>query len=263
MAAEGTDDGTEDNAGTGTGDGRRSGKWVGRDGFLLRKFEIDGRILGLVVVVVALAVGAYFLFHRSSGSPAPSTAPGLKAPTDFTTFNDPATGTKISFPKNWTQLPTNGGQTDIRLALSAGGSDLVLLRVFPLAGEVTTANLADLKSVTDALLSGGKVKVLQQQTVNVNGLDGYYYLYTYTDPQNGLEGVHAHYFLFQGKKMNSIVFQAEPSADFERLAPTFDQVANSFHSAPGVMAPNLVPSIPSTTAAPPGPAPSTPPPTTG
>ena len=257
--------GGDDGATTGAG-GRRSGRPGGSEGVLRRKFEIDVRILGLVLLVVAVAVGAYFLGHRSSTSTSkpPSAAASNKVPTEFTSFNDPVTGTKLAFPKAWTRLPTANSEADIRLALSAGGSDLVLLRVIPLEGAVTAANMGDVKAVTDALVSGQKVNVLQQQQVEVNGLPGYYYLYTYTDAQTGQQGVHAHYFLFQGKKMNSIVFQAQPSTDFQRLAPTFDQVANSFHSAPGDLPPGLAPSIPPTTAAAPGgSSPSTAPPTTG
>jgi hypothetical protein len=240
------DTGADVEDGEAIGAAARSGA-LGRDGFLRRKFEIDGRVLGLVLLVVVVAVGAYYLGHRGSKSNSASgTTATTKAPTDFTAFNDPATGTRLSFPKAWTRLPTTDSEADIRLALSAGGSDLVLLRVIPLQSEVTAANLGDLKAVTDAVVSGGKVQVLQQQQVEVNGLPGYYYLYTYTDAQNGQQGVHAHYFLFQGKKMNSIVFQAEPTSDFQRLATTFDQVANSFHSAPGDPPPGLAPAIPTT-----------------
>ena len=59
-----------------------------------------------------------------------------------------------------------------------------------------------------------------------------------------------HHFLFQGKKLNLLVLQAQPSTDFQRLAPIFDPVANSFRSAPGDLPTGLAPAIPSTTAAP-------------
>jgi hypothetical protein len=95
--------------------------------------------------------------------------------------------------------------------------------------QVTTPeNLGNLRSVTDGIIgSNPSARVLKQDTVSINGLIGYYYLYTFKDA-TGLDGVHAHYFLFSGHNMYSIVFQALPASQFTRFAGIFDQIAQSF-----------------------------------
>ena len=71
----------------------------------------------------------------------------------------------------------------------------------------------------------GRLEPLSQ-VVRVGALSGVYYLYYF--PAGDQRGVHAHYFLFSGKQMFTLVFQALPAADFQRLAKTFDAVAETF-----------------------------------
>ena len=75
------------------------------------------------------------------------------------------------------------------------------------------------------------VDVLKEQAITLNGMIGYYYFYTFDD--GPVKAVHAHYFLFSGNKMNILVFQALPD-DFEKMAFTFDRIAESFRSDPNV-----------------------------
>ncbi|MDP9403364.1 MAG: hypothetical protein M3P85_08515, partial [Actinomycetota bacterium] len=71
-----------------------------------------------------------------------------------------------------------------------------------------------------------------------NGAPGYYYLYTFEEEVNTdagprkVQGVHAHYFVFQGRRVVALVFQALPTANFDRLARTFDAMAESFKITP-------------------------------
>ena len=194
-------------------------------------------LVALGVVVVAGAVGtAYAVGRRSTPARAGSalhagtTKRSSATPSSFVSHHDPDTDFSISYPKTWTEAKQPDG--DVRLLLSAGDLDSLLVRVVRLEGPVTQANLGDLRSVTDAIVTGSEVKILEQRTVTLNGMPGYYYLYTFKDSTSGAQGVHAHYFLFQGRKMNILVFQALPIEHFNRLATTFDQVAESFTSGP-------------------------------
>jgi len=134
-----------------------------------------------------------------------------------------------------------------RLVLDGGNNVGMTFRVFNTDVATTATNLANVKTVTDGIVSSNaSVQVLKQQAVQLNGMVGYYYFYTFTDDA-GLSAVHAHYFLFQGRKMNMIVFQASPD-DFTRMAPIFDKVAESFRSDPKVELTGVAPiTIPPTT----------------
>lgn len=152
----------------------------------------------------------------------------VSAPKDFTTHKDDEFGFSISYPKDWERLQSPAD--DIRLLLSAGGQDSLLVRIVRIEAEVTAENLGDVKAFTDSIVSGADIKVLQERTISLGGMPGYYYLYSFNDEPSGTQGLHAHYFLFQGKKMNTLVFQALPADNFGDLADTFDQVAESFRS---------------------------------
>jgi hypothetical protein len=89
--------------------------------------------------------------------------------------------------------------------------------------------VAGARQLTDAVVNAGTDVELQVDPteVNIAGLPGHFYFYTFGDP-SGQRGAHSHYFLFKGKTMISLVFQGVPDSDFVRLAPVFDEVANSF-----------------------------------
>lgn len=198
-------------------------------------------LLGATLVVVAL--GAYaFVVGRHTAKvakrPIPSATTTTAPPGSAgVTIHDVAGGFTITRPASWIQV-NNPGNSDA-LLLSAGGLDAMDVHVFPLQSPVAPK---DMQAFTDAILSGSQIKVLKQQAVVINGMQGYYYLYLFTDSKTGQQGVHAHYFLFQGAKMYTLLFQALPTSDFARLAPVFDQVANSFRGEPGP-----APTTPSTT----------------
>ena len=66
----------------------------------------------------------------------------------------------------------------------------------------------------------------------VDGMPGYYYLYTFNEAETGAEGAHAQYFLFRGRNMYTLVFQALPPRASSRLSRVFDQMAESFQTVP-------------------------------
>jgi hypothetical protein len=170
--------------------------------------------------VVGCGATAWVTTHRSAGS-APPTAP---RPSGFVTDTDSGNHYQISYPGDW-QKTTDADGT---LVLHLSGRDAVSVHEFALASQVNTQNVSDMRAVTDAILSApnAHLTVLESQAVRVGGLSGLYYLYYF--PAGAQRGVHAHYFLFSGQRMFTVVFQALPATDFQGLAKTFDAVAQTF-----------------------------------
>lgn len=198
-------------------------------------------VLGLVVVVL----GAFLLGQRADREDPPAQAPATTptsavpgtVPADFVTYTDPEAGFTLKHPKTWRKVATEElslpeGTTPPNLVVTPGGLDYVSVRVSELEGTVGPDNIGDLQAVTDAIISDADVRVLERRSVTVNGMQGYYYLYIFTDTATKQEGLHSHYFLFQGKKMHALVFQAVPAEAIRRLEPTFDAIRDSFESKP-------------------------------
>ena len=197
----------------------------------------------LTVLVVSLVVYALVLrpseeAGTAAGGPGVTSttidpeAPGTTLPDSaFSTYTNDAEGFSIRHPSTWTYLEVGdeGG-----MALDAGGGDLVDVRLLHRTEVPTTAgNLENIKAFTDGLVGLNPTAViLKQQAITLNGMPGYYYLYTFTVPATGEEGAHAHYFLFRGHNMYTLVFQALPSEGFTRLSKVFDQIAASFQTRP-------------------------------
>ena len=201
---------------------------------------------------VALLVAAFVLARSTneageklSDRPVATTAPRTTVPADFATFQDPETGTTLRHPREWRRI--DSPDPGVRLLLHAGAQNSVLVRVIPVETPITPQNLGNMRAVADAIVSAPGTRVLNQRDITLNGMPGFHYLYTFNDPPSGLDGVHSHYFLFQGRKMNMLVFQALPVEDFARLAPVFDQIAETFQSDPAVDPPATT-VVPSTTA---------------
>lgn len=117
------------------------------------------------------------------------------------------------------------------LAVGSDGASF-LVRKTAIGAPVSAGNLAAAKKLTDHVVTSGKNVVMLRapQQVTLGGLPGYLYLYTFEDPSTGQRGGHAHYFLFQGATMLTLVFQALPATKFVPLAPLFDRVASTFRA---------------------------------
>lgn len=184
------------------------------------------RVLAVVVVLV-LGAGTYVVLGTSTGTDA-ATAPVAGTSALTTDYTNTADGYRISYPASWERrTDAQGG-----LVLEVGAGNAVSIRKFALARVVDTGNVEDLRAVTDAVLSDADagLTILKTEQVNVVGLTGIYYLYYF--PKGRQWGVHAHYFLFRGKDMFAMVFQALPASEFTALAGTFDAVAESFVALP-------------------------------
>ncbi|MCA1684291.1 MAG: hypothetical protein LC708_04095, partial [Actinobacteria bacterium] len=150
-----------------------------------RKPLIDVRVVLAALATVALLVGAYVL-GRGSGDDDGAATPTTQAQETTTTaeeelveFRDEQAGFSLSYPEEWERLDITGATPDVRLVLSAGGMNSLLVRVVPLTGEVTEANLADLNAVTDSVINESEVTVLYEDEVTISGMPGYFYLYTF------------------------------------------------------------------------------------
>lgn len=209
---------------------------------ITQQVRIDSRVLIALVLVVAIFAGAYVYTHRPASNdtaadpPAGKTPPttAFKLPKDFRTFVDPEAGIKLSFPKDWEQHSTSDlPDKALRLVAGpAGTGDSISVRVIPYASEVTAANIDDQKNVFDALFAPEKIKVFVNQKATVAGLTALFYVYEFNDEATGKAGIHAHYFVFQGKKMVSLIFQALPGDRYKLLAPVFDTIAASLKVTP-------------------------------
>ncbi len=179
----------------------------------------------LLIAVAAAAIGSELV-----SSPDPS-KPSKRESRGFVEFDDPRTGFSISHPRSWRRLPPADGQ--VRLIVAGGGASL-LVRASSLGLRVRPETLSSAKKLTDRLVRSVKsVKLLRRaKQVEVGGLPGYLYLYTFRDVGSGQRGAHAHYFLFRGETMFTLVFQALPSTSFGGFAPLFDRIANTFRAEP-------------------------------
>lgn len=198
-----------------------------------------------LIIVVGSAAGERFLALPDVEGPTdgptdrdvpvePSPIPSPSPPPDlgeFTEYRDDEWGFAVSYPSDWQIIQRD--DPSVRLLVTADGEDSLLVRAVTLDAPVTEEDLPDVRALTDEIvLSGEGVEVLADPSrVDLGGLPGIYYLYTFTDVGSDQEGVHLHYFLFDGDTMITIVLQALPTDDLEPLAPTFQAVIESFEKS--------------------------------
>ncbi|MEW6153050.1 MAG: hypothetical protein AB1673_03535 [Actinomycetota bacterium] len=192
----------------------------------------------LTAVVVVIGIVAFVISRDAADTGNQAGGPVGTTPTTIRTgptipedqmqsVHDPLTGFTIKVPRSWQSFETP--VADIRLVMAADENDGLSIRVIPIQTPATVDNIANFKAVTDTIVFGNeRARLIQEQLVRLNGHLTYHYVYTFTDEGTGQEGVHAHYFVFEGNRMFSIVFQTIPSQDFPRWAAVFDQVAESF-----------------------------------
>lgn len=215
----------------------------------------------LPLVVIAVFVAALAV-KRNTDEVGKKVGEQVSAAGAFVTFNDKETGFSIKYPSNWKRAARQ--DPEVRLLVKDEGLDSLLVRVArtpaPFPADLTGE---EAKQVADVVLKRetfAPERILREQVVNVNGSPGYYYLYTFDEEvktdsgPRTVQGVHAHYLIFSGRRVFVLVFQALPTANFDKLASTFDAMAESFQIAP------LASDAPDPTTAPDPAAPSTAPP---
>lgn len=182
------------------------------------------------VAVVILVGAAAALIGRELITPAPPPdSPAAQAADDLEAFADPEAGISISHPPGWRRVAS----ADPAVALlTEGDGASMLVRKVELGVEVK--NLDTAKEVSDNLVRAGQHKLLRPpKQVTLGGLPGWLYLYTFPDAATGQRGAHAHYFLFRGQTLITVVFQTVPAEGFARLAPLFDRIGETLRATPG------------------------------
>lgn len=208
----------------------------GSGGLLVpRQWLLIGAGAAILLAVAAALIGSQLVSSPASKPKAkaqPKPAPAPTEPAGFTRFTDPVSKFSIAYPSDWRPLTSPDPQ--VRL-LVARESASVLVRSQPLGISVGPENLAVAKKLTDRLVrSAGKITLLREaRRVTLGGLAGYLYLYTFKDKSSGQMVAHAHYFLFRGEALLTLVFQAQPADRFAALVPLFDRIAETLQVQPG------------------------------
>lgn len=194
-------------------------------------------IVAAVLVAGGLSVPAYIFGSQlfGNGEPAqqaganpPAPGPAAGAPAGpVTEFSNEQAGISLSYPANWVQLKTRDPQ--ILLLASDGPENSFLLRSVDLPKPVGQQQLGAAKQLTDQIVAGNKTaKMLTEpKQIELAGLPGFWYLYSFKDDTSGQIGAHSHFFLFKGNKMITFVFQTIPVEKFQQSAPVFDQITSS------------------------------------
>ncbi|MDQ4144041.1 MAG: hypothetical protein M3198_09920 [Actinomycetota bacterium] len=193
---------------------------------------VVGVLLAVGIVAVGAVAGQRLMERKTPPAAAPEASepaePSTSNPGEFVEFRHEPLGLAISYPANWSVIPR---PNDPQVLLLASGSpnESFLLRAIPLGVAIPPEKVPEMKQLTDQLVtSGAGVKLLTEpQQIELAGLPGYYYLYSFPDPQTGQTGAHAHYFLAKGDHLIVLVFEAKPAEEFPRLAPLFDRIAES------------------------------------
>jgi hypothetical protein len=215
----------------------------------------------LVLGGIAYVLGVRLVEDRTgvSTNPSPTASPQVST-RDWVRFEDENAGMTVSYPRDWTKLEDNSA-TELNPAdvddpqnvrLIAGPSrtePYLLMRAIPLPAEIvlppdiTAEFLGTVQGQLDELIEGPDVRVADKRPTNHKGKLAWRYLYNFKDQATGREGSHVHYFIFDGAKINVLVFQALPAGDLAQLAPTFDRVLENFESETRII-PRTVVSLP-------------------
>ena len=189
----------------------------------------------LLLVLGVLIVAAVVLFLANQEDPPPAT--DEEESIDMATIEDREGGFSIKLPDNWQFFEQQQQDPQIRMVVGEPGTQNNLrIRISPLAEPVVIDNttpdnvLAEFQAQFDKFIDDGENvrEVLQRQRVNINGVHGWWYLYSFNDSRGQEEGIHSHFFLMAGDKMYVLVFQVLPTSNYQRYARTFDQIITSF-----------------------------------
>ncbi len=186
-----------------------------------------------VAVATAILLGAVgVVLGRDLFSPTQPKPPAPAAANAFARFRDAPGGFSISYPARWRRVPP--GNPDIRLLAEGEGSSMLVRRA-DIGIQVGPESIGTARKLTDKLVRAvGRVKLLRPPTrVTLGGLAGYLYLYTFPVGTTGQQAAHAHYFLFRGQTLITIVFQTQPAERLARLAPLFDRLGETLRVTPG------------------------------
>lgn len=179
-----------------------------------------------VVAVAVVGVGATLAARELVSAPGPE--PPARPPTEkFVRYRDAEARLSIALPAGWDRVTSPDPQ--VRLLAEDDGASMSL-RTSDLGFVIGPESVGAARKITDGLVrtAEGSVELIRPpRRVTLGGLAGYLYLYTFRDPASGQRGAHAHYFLFRGRTLITIVFQTVPSERFGAMAPLFDRIAET------------------------------------
>lgn len=180
----------------------------------------------MVIVVGAAAA----LLGRELIAPA-APAPPARGADEFVTVENAAAGVSISHPPGWRRVASSDPAV---MLLAEGDGASMLVRMVDLGVEIGPGNLDTGKKVSDDLMRAGRRELLHPpKQVTLGGLPGYLYLYTFPDDATGQRGAHAHYFVFRGQTLITIVFQTVPAQRFAEFAALFDRIGATLRATGG------------------------------
>jgi len=203
---------------------RPEGRGASFEPAALRRWIPVGVVAAILAAVAAMVIGQQLF------SSAPPARPAKPAPA-FVRFRDPAGGLSIERPAAWMRVASPN--PEVRLLAEGDGASM-LVRMTDL-GFDGPANLDAARRLTDKLVrTAEQAKLLRPpKRVNLGGLQGYLYLYTFRDAGSGERGAHAHYFLFRGHTLITIVFQTASAQTLTQLAPLFDRLGETLRTTRG------------------------------
>ncbi len=189
-----------------------------------------------VLLVAGLALGVVFGTgmlppEQPAKATNASADPATDAkPADFTAFRNDQAGFELAYPTSWSKLDSKDPQ--VLLLVAKGTQDSFLIRSLELAKAVGPSELPAAKQLTDQIVTSNTSAqmITEPKQIELGGLPGFFYFYSFKDAASGQEGVHSHYFLFNGNKMISLVFQVLPKDHFPASAPTFDKITATFRA---------------------------------
>jgi len=195
-------------------------------------------VAGIVALVAAAAVGRSVISSpapKPQPAPAPSAATPTPAPVadppGYVRFRDAQAGFSIAYPEGWSRVASRDPAVKLLVAKGRATSLLVRVAQSPVASDVTAETLPIVRRLTDSLVRADSriQSALTPQPLVLGGLPGYRYLYTFTTESGG-SGAHIHYFLFKGKRIITLVFQALPAQRLDAKLPLLKRIAETFRA---------------------------------
>jgi PsbP len=182
-------------------------------------------------VRIAAAVALSLLLLGCGGQKAqPAATPSSPSTGGLIRHIDRDAGFSIDYPESWKQYQSQDPK--VQFLVGPDGTDFVQVRIVaPLPVSIAPGDTQVMKRITDGLLAGQPIDIVQESQTTLAGLPGYEYVYRFKDA-SGQQGVHIHVFLFQGNRLITLVFQALPESRLKALAPAFDRVLSSFRVLP-------------------------------
>lgn len=203
----------------------------------------------LLIVLAVVVVGALVLFFSNRDDDTPAGEGEESA--ELVPIEDREAGYSLELPQNWQFFEQQQEDPQIRMVAGVSGTQNNLrVRAVPLPlpvviDDATPDNVvAELQAQFDKYIDDGENvrEVIQRQRVRINGVQGWWYLYSFNDSAGQEEGIHSHFFMLGGNQMYVLVFQVLPASNYGNYAGIFDEIISSFRLINPAASPSPSPS---------------------